>query len=112
MKSMREIHKRRASHILIPLFAALFIFSVSVHNHKIGIGPDSPVRISQSMPGAGHSVEGCSACLLHGHVKLRGASTVVNLIDPGQSIPFIDAEYLIPASYLRHNKPSRSPPAV
>lgn len=112
MKTIREINKRATSRFFISFLALLFICSASIHTHKISVSPDSAVFISGSIPAGNHSAEGCSACLLHGNVKLSGTGFVIELIDLGQSINFTDSGLLIPDSYLKLNKPSRSPPTI
>jgi len=112
MKPVRAIYKTRVSKLLAPLLGVLFVFSISVHSHKISINPDSLVKISGASQGAGHSVEGCSACLLHGNIKLTDPQTVFSLMDTGQSILFNETEHSIHYSLLIQSKPSRSPPAI
>ncbi len=112
MNSIREINKNSASRFLIPLLAVLFVFSVSAHNHKIGVSPASSAHVSGSVPSANHSVEDCPACLLHGNIKLPSADTVVNVIDVRLYIAYIEFEDLIPLSFSAFDKPSRAPPAV
>lgn len=112
MKHIREINQNLLSRIFIPLFAVLFVFSISAHNHQISVDPDSSLHISGSITTVSHSFEDCPACLLHGNIKPPRTDTVINLVDPGQSIAFTDTGYLIPASFLTLNKPSRSPPLV
>ncbi|OGE23512.1 MAG: hypothetical protein A3J42_01665 [Candidatus Dadabacteria bacterium RIFCSPHIGHO2_12_FULL_53_21] len=112
MKPVRAIYKSKISKFLIPLLGVLFVFSVSVHSHRISFCPDSLVKISGTSQEAGHSVEGCSACLLHGSIKLASASAVFSPMDPGQSISYKETIYLTPHSFLLQNKLSRSPPAI
>jgi hypothetical protein len=96
----------------MPLLGVLFVFSVSIHSHKISFIPDSPVKITGASQIAGHSVEMCSACLLHGNIKLASASPVFSPVDPGQEVRYKENEHLTPNSFLLNNKPSRSPPAI
>lgn len=112
MKTVRNIHGKLISKLFFPVISLLFIFSISAHNHKINLSHDAAVKISHTAPAAGHSVEGCSACLLHGNIKLSSADTVVNIIDAGLYITFIEFEDLIHLSFSSFDKPSRAPPAV
>ena len=112
MKPIREINKSAVSKFFIAFLASLFVFSVSIHTHKISVSPDASVFISDSIPAANHSTEDCSACLIHGNIKLSGANSVIELIDSGLAINFIESGLLIPDSYLKLNKPSRSPPTI
>ena len=112
MKKVRVIYKTGASRFLLPLLGVLFVFSISIHSHRISFSPDTLVKIAGTSEEAGHSVEGCSACLLHGSIKLATASAVFSPMDPGQSISYKEAIYLTPHSYLLQNKLSRSPPTV
>jgi len=112
MKTVRNIHGKPISKLFFSIISLLFIFSVSVHNHKINVSPDASAKVSHTAPAAGHSVEGCSACLLHGNIKLSSADTVVNVIDAGLYITFVEFEDLIPLSFSSFDKPSRAPPAV
>jgi len=112
MKQVRAIYKTGASRFLMPLLGVLFVFSVSVHSHGINFSPGSLVKVSGTSQEAGHSVEGCSACRLHGNIKFSAAVAVSSLIAPGRSISYKETIYLTPYSFLLQNKPSRSPPAV
>ena len=112
MKQARAIYKTRASKFLMPVLGVLFVFSISIHSHKLSFSPDSLVKISGTSQEASHSVEWCSACLLHGNIKLSGAGAVLSPIDLGQSISFNETVYLTPYPFLLQNKPSRSPPAI
>jgi hypothetical protein len=112
MNTARAIYRTRVSKFLMPLLGVLFVFSISIHSHRISFSPDSLVQISGASQGEGHSFEGCSACLLHGNIKLTDPQTVFSLIDTGQSISFNETEHSIPYPLLILNKPSRSPPAI
>lgn len=112
MKPVRKINKRAASKFFISLLALLFVFSVSVHTHKISVSPNSTVLVSAYIPAGNHSAADCSACLLHGNIRLSVTGFVIELIDLGQAISFIDAGILVADSYLKLNKPSRSPPII
>lgn len=112
MNKVRVICKTSASRFLMPLLSVLFVFSVSIHTHNISLSPDSLTKITGTSQEAGHSVEGCSACLLHGSIKLASVSAVFNPMDPGQSISYKETIYLTPHSFLLQNKLSRSPPAI
>ncbi|MGH7850751.1 MAG: hypothetical protein ACREOP_10665 [Thermodesulfobacteriota bacterium] len=112
MKQDRAICKTSASRFLMPLLGVLFVFSVSLHTHNISFSPDSLAKITGASQVAGHSVERCSACRLHGNIKFSAAVSVSSLIAPGQSISYKETIFLTPYSFLLQNKPSRSPPAV
>ena len=112
MKPLESMRRSRASKYLMPLLGVLFVFSVSIHSHKISFIPDSPVKITGASQEAGHSVEMCSACLLHGSIKLASVCPVFNPIDPGQEVRYKENEYLTPHYFLLKNKLSRSPPAI
>lgn len=112
MKTVRNTHGKLISKFFFPVISLLFIFSVSAHNHKINLSPDASVTVSHTAPAAGHSVEDCSACLLHGNIKLSYADTIVNIIDTELYITYIEFEDLIPLSFSSFYKPSRAPPAV
>ena len=112
MKPLEEMRRSRASKYIMPLLGVLLVFSLSIHNHKICFSPDSTVKITNASHEAGHSVETCSACLLHGSIKLASACPVFSPIDPGKALSYKENENNRVLSYLLINKPSRSPPAV
>ncbi len=112
MKPLVAMRRSRASKYLMPLLGVLFVFSVSIHSHKLSFIPDSPVKVTGASQGAGHSVEMCSACLLHGGIKLASVYPAFNPIDPGQEVRYKENEYLTPHYFLLKNTLSRSPPAT
>jgi len=112
MKPLKAMRRSRASKYLMPLLGVLFVFSVSIHSHKINFIPDSLAKITGASQIAGHSVEMCSACLLHGNIKLASAGPVFSPADPGQEVRYKENEHLTPHLFLLNNKPSRSPPAI
>lgn len=82
MKPLKAMRRSRASKYLMPLLGVLFVFSVSIHSHKISFIPDSLAKITGASREAGHSVEMCSACRLHGNIKLASAGPVFSPVDP------------------------------
>lgn len=112
MKPLEAMRNLAVSKYLMPLLGVLFVFSISIHNHRISISPDALVKVSGASQEAGHSVELCAACILHGHIKLASACPVFNPIDPGLSISYNQNEFLTAYSLFLNNKTSRSPPAA
>jgi hypothetical protein len=112
MKSARDYNKSGVSKLFIPLLELLLVLSISVHDHKISLSPDTTVKIKTAAHTSSQGVDFCSACLLYGHIKLSDAIPVFSLTDPGYTISFNETELLSPHSFLRYNKPSRSPPAA
>ena len=112
MKPLAEIRKSKLSSYMMPLLGVLFVFSLSIHTHKISISPDALSKIAGGSQEAGHSVEMCSACILHGSIRLATACPVFKPIDPGLSISYNENELLAAYSLFLNSKTSRSPPAV
>jgi hypothetical protein len=112
MKTIRVTNKSGVSKLFIPLLGLLLVFSISLHNHKISLNPETSVKITTAAHPSSNSVDFCSACFLSGNIKLTNAVAVFSLTDPGQSISFNEIKLLIPRSFLRYIKPSRSPPVA
>jgi len=112
MKALEAMLQSRASKYIMPLLGVLLVFSLSIHSHKISFSPDSAVKFTGASHEAGHSVEMCSACLLHGNIKLASACPVFNPIDPGHEVQYKENEHPTLHSFLLKNKLSRSPPAI
>ena len=112
MKIVRENLMVGPSRLLLPVLAAVFVISISLHNHAIGIDAGSVVNISDAAPDTHHSVEDCSACLLQGSVKLPDMGSAYNAPIPLIITSLEETQFLIPSSFLQLNKPSRSPPVL
>lgn len=109
MKLIRDIQNRDLSKLFIPAIAALFVFSLSFHNHAFGDHADIGINSHSSV---GHSVEDCSACLLQGNLQAPKAEYSFNDNNLSQSIIYINIDFIVPHSFLNLDKPSRAPPSV
>jgi hypothetical protein len=109
MKLIRDLQNNELHRFFIPALAVLFVFSLSFHNHSISGSITDGV---DSHSTAGHSVEDCSACLLQGNLQVPEIEYSFNGDKLGELIDFIDADFLIPSSFLNLEKPSRSPPII
>lgn len=112
MKPLEAIRNLAVSRYLMPVLGVLFVFSLSVHSHKISINPEALAKVAGASHEAGHSVEMCSACILHGNIKLASAFPAFNPIDPGLSISYNENELLTAYSLFLNSRTSRSPPAI
>jgi hypothetical protein len=109
MRISREINKNRLSSFFIPALAVLFVFSLSLHNHTIS---GSITNNLDSNSTQSYSIEDCSACLLQGNLQVPEIEYSFNNNQLGQLIAFISIDFIVPASYLNLDKPSRSPPTI
>ncbi len=112
MNTVRENIMKGPARLLLPMLAVIFVISISLHNHAIGIDSGSVIELSDAAPDTHHSVQDCSACLLQGNVKLPDMGAVFIAPIPLIITSLEETEFLIPSSFLQLNKPSRSPPTV
>ena len=107
MKLIRKIQENKISGFFIPALAVLFVFSLSFHNHAFGeyenISFDSHTHSS-------HSVEDCSACLLHGKLEVPKVEFSFNNNEIGLHITYFVIDQITPDSFGIIDQPSRAPP--
>lgn len=103
-----KANRQRINTFFAAALALVFVLSLSVHNH--GFAPDGDERITQPADHQGHSIEQCSACRLHGNMKLPERDALPALIDSPELVSFNTDVPLLPASFLTLYKPTRSPP--
>jgi hypothetical protein len=106
----QTVSKRRLSGTFAAILAALFVLTLSVHNHNFNF--DHGEQLSHSSEYSGHSTETCPACRLQGHIRLAHSCAFSGYIDSGIPLAFLTEENLIPVSFLKLQKPTRSPPAI
>ena len=112
MKFVRDRILNGPGSLMLPILALVFVLSISFHNHGIAQESGHVTQISDTGHDLHHSVEDCSACLLQGNVKLPDLGA-----GPDSPIPLVvsvlkETEDLVPPSFLKRDKPSRSPPIV
>jgi len=108
MKLIRDIQNNQISKFFTPAIAILFVFSLSLHNHTLS---GASTHGFDSHATASHSVEDCSACLLHGNLQVPETGYSFNInSDLGLLIAFISTDFIVPHSFLNLDKPSRAPP--
>ena len=112
MNIIRELSNKKESKLFVPVLAAIFVLSLSFHNHTFSLYAGPSVEISDLHTESLHSVTDCSSCLLQGNIKLPDTSAAFNLplSDPLKLLE--DTDSLLPSSYLKLKKPSRSPPVI
>lgn len=107
MNFIRDMQKKDLSRFLIPALAALFIFSLSIHNH--GIGESLNLSIDSHSTNS-HSVEDCSACLLQGNLQLPEMGLFVDAYNFGRLLAIVIRDFTFKHTFIDLNKPSRAPP--
>ena len=112
MKLVRDRILNEPGSRVLPILALIFVLSISFHNHGIAQESGPGIEISDTGHDFHHSAEYCSACLLQGKVKLPDLGAGLDSPIPLIVSALKETEYSVPASFLRHDKPSRSPPAV
>lgn len=112
MKFVRHNILNGPGSLILPLLAFVFVLSISFHNHGIAQESGPVIEISDTGHDLHHSVEDCSACLLQGNVKLPDLGAGLDSPIPLIISVLEETEYLVPPSFLKQEKPSRSPPTV
>ena len=110
MNIIRETLLSGQLRMLVPILALIFVVSVSFHNHAIGLDSSTVIEVTDTHHDTLHSVEDCSACLLQGNLKLPDTEYAYSSPVPVVVSSLTEIELLLPESYLKLNKPSRSPP--
>jgi len=112
MNIIRELSNKKESKLFVPVLAVLFVLSLSFHNHTFSLYAGPSVEISDLHTESLHSVTDCSACLLQGNFELPDTGAAFNLPLSGPLTLLEEIDFLLPSSYLKLKKPSRSPPVI
>ena len=106
-----KIFSGYGSLVLLTL-AALFVFTISFHNHALEEGTGPLVVITDSDHDSHHSANDCFTCLIQSNIKLPELEQGLGSPIPTVLSTLEEDQYLLPTSYFKPDKPSRSPPAV
>ena len=111
MSTFRDNMMKGPSRLLLPLLVAFFLVSLSFHNHALNLDSTPVIEISGAEPDIFHSIEDCYACL-QGNSELPHTEAKLSAPFPVNIKTLEENDFLIPSSFLKLNKPSRSPPAA
>lgn len=98
--------------LALTLMAVIFVFSISFHCHDHEEGTGALALITDSDHDSEHSENDCFTCLIQANIKLPELGlglgspipTVISALEESQNLPH--------TSYIKSDKPSRSPPAA
>ena len=109
MKLIRNIQDNKISRLTMPLLAALFVFSLSFHNHAFG--ENTAISIDSHCTHS-HSADDCSACLLQGNLQVPKIELYVDNNFLSIQVAYFNLDLVITDSLITLDHPSRAPPTV